>query len=64
MKNDRQKKIIELVENRCIETQEQLLDQLRHEAHGADVHAEDRDSGLCCSLGGMEDRAVAAEADE
>ena len=29
MKNDRQKKIIELVENRCIETQEQLLDQLR-----------------------------------
>ena len=26
MKNDRQKKIIELVENRCIETQEQLLD--------------------------------------
>ena len=37
--------------------------QLRH-AHGADVHAEDRDSGLCCSLGGMEDRAVAAEADE
>jgi len=24
MKNDRQKKIIELVENRCIETQEQL----------------------------------------
>ena len=31
MKNDRQKKIIELVENRCIETQEQLLDQLRSE---------------------------------
>ena len=29
MKNDRLKKIIELVENRCIETQEQLLDQLR-----------------------------------
>ena len=29
MKNDRQKKIIELVENRCIETQEQLLQQLQ-----------------------------------
>ena len=29
MKNDRQKKIIELVENRCIETQEQLLDELK-----------------------------------
>ena len=28
MKNDRQKKIIELVENRCIETQEQLLAEL------------------------------------
>ena len=28
MKNDRQKKIIELVENRCIETQEQLLQRL------------------------------------
>ena len=29
MKNDRQKKIIELVENRCIETQEQLLSRLQ-----------------------------------
>ena len=42
MKNDRQKKIIELVENRCIETQEQLLDQLRQ----CGFHSTPYDRGL------------------
>ena len=32
MKNEKKKKIIELVENRCIETQEQLLSRLQAEA--------------------------------
>jgi len=54
----------EIVVRKAAQLLELAALQLRHEAHGADVHAEDRDSGLCCSLGGMEDRAVAAEADE
>ena len=56
MKNDRQKKIIELVENRCIETQEQLLDQLRQcgfHSTQATVSPDNKDQQIVKSLDGM-----------
>ena len=49
MKNDRQKKIIELVENRCIETQEQLLDQLPQATVSRDI----KELQIVKSLDGM-----------